>query len=138
MNVSNFIEKWSASGGAERANKDGFLAELCDVLGVPRPDPVTGDPEKDLYVFEADAVLLHEGDSHTVGKMDLYKHGCFLLEAKQGSDEGAKKLGTAKRGTPAWNIAMKDAYGQALGYARTLETPQGSVEASRRSPADLD
>jgi len=44
-----------------------------------------------------------------------------LLEAKQGSEAGAQKLGTAKRETPAWNIAMKDAYGQALKYARTVE-----------------
>ena len=31
-----FILRWSASSGAERANKDSFLNELCDVLGVPR------------------------------------------------------------------------------------------------------
>ena len=37
--VSAFIERWSKSGGAERANYQLFLAELCDVLGVPRPDP---------------------------------------------------------------------------------------------------
>lgn len=123
MELPAFISKWSASGAAERANKDAFLLELCDALGVPRPDPATGDPERDLYVFERDAVLTHEGGRVTIGRMDLYKDGCFLLEAKQGSEEGSRKIGTARRGTPAWNIAMRDAYGQALGYARTLPAP---------------
>ncbi|HXQ16543.1 MAG TPA: hypothetical protein VN814_18155 [Caulobacteraceae bacterium] len=39
MNVEDFIVRWTArEGGAERANYQGFLAELCDVLGVPRPE----------------------------------------------------------------------------------------------------
>jgi len=29
-----FMARWSASATAERANKDMFLTELCDVLGV--------------------------------------------------------------------------------------------------------
>ena len=29
QNLDAFIEKWAASGAAERANKDMFLAELC-------------------------------------------------------------------------------------------------------------
>ena len=123
MDIPSFISKWSASGAAERANKDAFLLDLCDVLGIPRPDPATGDPEHDLYVFERDAFLSHEGDRITIGKIDLYRHGHFLLEAKQGSEEGSKKIGAARRGTPAWNVAMRDAFGQALGYARTLADP---------------
>jgi hypothetical protein len=87
------------------------------------PDPVTGMAEKDLYVFEKDAILVHAGKPSTVGKIDLYRHQKFILEAKQGSDAGSKKHGTAKRGTAAWAVAMKDAYGQALQYARTLDEP---------------
>lgn len=34
-----FIARWSHVGAAERANYALFLTELCDVLGVPRPDP---------------------------------------------------------------------------------------------------
>jgi hypothetical protein len=78
---------------------------------------------RDAYVFEADAVVPHEGGTVTIGKIDLYKAGCFVLEAKQGSDAGAASLGTARRGTPTWHIAMRDAFGQALGYARTLAQP---------------
>ena len=123
MDIAAFIAKWSASEASERANKDAFLLELCDLLEVSRPDPATGDPDRDLYVFERDAVVPHAGGHTTVGKIDLYKAGFLLLEAKQGSRQGSKKLGTARRGTPAWNIAMRDAFGQALGYASTLAEP---------------
>lgn len=34
-----------------------------------------------LFLFEADAVTLHEGGLLSVGKMDLYKEGCFVLKA---------------------------------------------------------
>jgi hypothetical protein len=122
MGFSDFAKAWRETVG-ERANKDSFLIALCDELGVPRPSPTTGDSEKDTYVFERDAKIPHEGGMVTTGKIDLYKAGAFILEAKQGSEAGAKKIGTAKRGTPAWNIAMSDAYGQALGYAHSFDAP---------------
>jgi hypothetical protein len=123
LDPSIFIEKWRQSGASERANKDSFLRDLCDLLGVPHPDPATGDSERDQYVFERDAILVHGGDRHTVGKIDLYKQGCFVLEAKQGSERDSKKLGTARRGTAAWNVSMMEAFGQALQYASTIEEP---------------
>jgi hypothetical protein len=121
--LDEFVARWAASSGAERANKDSFLSELCDVLAVPRPEPTTGDPEKDRYCFEKDALTTHEGGKVSTGKIDLYKDGCFILEAKQGSEAGAAKLGTAKRGTAMWALAMQAAYGQALGYAQTFDNP---------------
>jgi hypothetical protein len=123
MLIADFIAKWAASSAAERANKDAFLIELCDVLDVPRPDPTTGDEKRDRYVFEKDALMPHAGGKVSRGKIDLYRAGAFILEAKQGSDATSKKLGTAKRDTPAWNVAMMSAYGQALAYARTFDEP---------------
>ncbi len=123
VDLQTFITKWRASGASERANKDSFLRDLCDVLGVPHPDAKTGDPERDRYVFEREAVLLHGGERHTVGFIDLYKHGYFVLEAKQGSDAESKKTGTARRGTPAWHVAMQEAFGQARMYTDTIELP---------------
>ncbi|HEX7580443.1 MAG TPA: type IIL restriction-modification enzyme MmeI, partial [Thermoanaerobaculia bacterium] len=90
IETGDFVAKWSASGAAERANKDAFLLDLCDLLGVPRPDPSTGDPERDRYTFERDVPGVHEGEKVTTRKMDLYKEGCFVLEAKQGSEEGSR------------------------------------------------
>ncbi|MDI1444637.1 DNA methyltransferase [Polyangium sp. 6x1] len=123
MDVAAFVEKWSASGASERANKDLFLAELCDVLGVPRPEPATGDPARDRYVFEKPIPMTQEGGKVTTKRADLYKHGCFLLEAKQAAAAGQKKSGKTQRGTDSWDLAMVDARGQALGYASALDEP---------------
>lgn len=123
MDVLDFVANWTASSAAERANKDSFLNDLCDVLGVARPNPTTGDPERDAYVFEADAFAIHEGGKTSIRKIDLLKRGCFILEAKQGSDAGSAKIGTARRDTPLWTLAMQSARGQAQGYARTLDEP---------------
>jgi hypothetical protein len=84
--IAGFIARWQASAAAERANYQLFLSELCDLLGVPPPEPTTGDPERNAYVFERD-VTFEEGDgTTTTGRIDLYKRACFVLEAKQGSD----------------------------------------------------
>ncbi len=92
------------------------------MLGVKEPDLKTGDPARDKYVFEGDVWLVDERGRPSVGKMDLYKEGHFVLEAKQGSDAG-KKLGTARRRTPGWYQAMNDAFGQALKNAKTQDRP---------------
>jgi hypothetical protein len=117
MPFEAFITRWSASGQAERANKDSFLNELCDVLAVERPHPKTGDLARDLYVFEKDVATTKAGGI-SFGHVDLYKDGCLLLEAKQGAASGPKR-----RDTPAWNQLMNDAHGQALGYAAHLDAP---------------
>ena len=123
MTFDELVAKWKDSGGAERANKDSFLNDFCEALGVERPSPTTGDPDLDRFVYERDALISHENGKVTIGKMDLYKEGCFILEAKQGSESGSKKVGTATRGSARWNIEMRDAFGQALGYAKTLDDP---------------
>lgn len=38
MTVAELTAKWSASGAAERANKDSFLIEICNQLGVRGPE----------------------------------------------------------------------------------------------------
>jgi hypothetical protein len=79
--ITTFIERWQASGAAERANYQLFLSELCDLIDVPRPDPTTPNDRHNAYVFERAVPLAHG----TTGRIDLYKRGCFVLEAKQGS-----------------------------------------------------
>lgn len=92
LDLAGFVQKWTTSAASERANKDAFLIELCDVLGVDRPNPTTGDNDKDTYVFERDARFAREGAAYTIGKIDLYKAGHLILEAKQGSDQDSKKV----------------------------------------------
>jgi hypothetical protein len=50
--IESFITRWENSGAAERANYQMFLSELCDILEVPRPDPTSPDPAKNLHVFD--------------------------------------------------------------------------------------
>lgn len=88
-NIEQFVSRWQASGAAERANYQLFLSELCDVLDVPRPDPCTPDETSNAYVFEK-PVPLPPGSP---GRIDLYRRGCFVLEAKQGSDALAPDAG---------------------------------------------
>lgn len=121
--IDNFIARWETSGAAERANYQLFLAELCDLLDAPHPHPTEPDESRNAYVFEK-AVPLPGG---TTGFIDLYKRGCFVLEAKQGSDQPAAsspaaklKKGTAVRGTAGWDTAMEAAKNQADRYARSL------------------
>jgi hypothetical protein len=122
LTLEGFVQKWLPSGASERANKDAFLLDLCTFLDVPAPDPKTDDPDRDVYVFEKDVRIQHE-DRYATLFIDLYKKDCFILEAKQGSGQDSKKVGTAKRDTPSWYTAMHDARGQAIQYASTFDEP---------------
>lgn len=136
MDYIQFAARWQASGGAERANYSLFLAELCDLLGVPRPDVTTDDPTQDAYVLER-AVAFDNGiGKASTKRMDLYKRGCFVLETKQGTtkrDDEAQaeraalglpttklRTGHAQRDTARWGQVMLAARQQALNYVRAL------------------
>lgn len=123
--VETFVHRWEQSGASERANYQLFLSELCDTLGVARPDPTVPDSAANGYVFER-AVTFHHGDgSSSSGRIDLYKRGSFVLEAKQGATTDTDGTTPARRGhglrdTPAWDDAMVRARGQAEQYLRAL------------------
>lgn len=135
MNYPDFEARWKPAGGAERANYGLFLQDLCDLLAVPRPDPTTDQPAQDAYVLER-AVEFNDGLKKSVGRIDLYRRGCFVLETKQGTDspDQQKKMeraelglspekrrkGHALRGTAQWEQMMQAARQQALGYVRAL------------------
>ncbi len=78
--VEAFITRWERSGAAERANYQLFLSELCDLLGVPRPDPATADDTRNAYVFERTVVFQHGDGNTSAGRVDLYKRGCSGLD----------------------------------------------------------
>ena len=118
---------------AERANAQPFLSELCDVLGVPRPDPAQGGIG--LYRFERNVTHYEADGSTTTRRIDLYRRSCFVCEAKQGgaphrqatlfSGETDAQRRANVRNTPAWVRHMQQAKGQAEGYARDLPTDEG-------------
>jgi hypothetical protein len=130
--VNVFISRWSSASPSERANSQLFLSELCDVLGVPRPEP----NREHGYGFEFEVTQHHTDGSSSKGRIDLYKRGCFVLESKQfqAAKEKATQLELAAReagleiressqpyrGSDAWDDAMIKARGQAECYVRSL------------------
>lgn len=130
--IGGFIARWDGTELAERANYIPFLNELCSVLGVPLPEPATRSGG--AYRFER-GVEHHEADRPTAKRrIDLYKRGCFVLEAKQGANPKQADLfglkseaerRSAIRRSPPWAQAMLEAKGQAEGYARDLPAEEG-------------
>ncbi|MBM4354428.1 MAG: class I SAM-dependent DNA methyltransferase [Deltaproteobacteria bacterium] len=135
--IIEFIERWKSSGASERANYQHFLLELCDALEVARPDPSGPDDEANQYVFEKAVTFRHGDGTTSVGRIDLYKRGCFVLEAKQGVDPGhfhvvlpmvgkkPRKTGHGQRGSAQWDHALVAARAQAEQYARALPASEG-------------
>ncbi len=122
--VRRFLAATSGSGGAELANAQSIINELCDVLHVPRPalKKATGD---NSYVFEED---VKDGKAHR--RVDLYRRGSFVFEAKQGVNvqapaaEAKPKAGHTKkvrgagvRDTTDWIDNMQAGRAQAGNYA---------------------
>jgi hypothetical protein len=146
--VGAFVRRWTAgAGGSERANYALFLVELCDLIGVGRPDPAGGETERNYYVFERAVRFRHDDGSTSPGRIDLYKKGCFVLEAKQskkrekggevyeqlafalesGHGAGAAVLerprikANSKPQLSSWDAFMRSARKQAENYARALD-----------------
>lgn len=140
--VEQFIAAWRDTGGSELANTQSFVNGLCEIIGVSAPDGSRADDSANDYVFER-RVFADNGDgTRSFGRIDCYRRGAFILEAKQGSDADRRaaeageddldlfgqtaarrmKRGTARRGTDGWTAAMIAAKGQAERYARALPT----------------
>ncbi len=141
--INAFLARWGdGDGGQERANYALFLSELCDVLDVPRPDQASHDAATNAYAFER-AVTFREPDGSTArGRIDLYKRGSFVLEAKQSRRPGGAKAipeqgdlllaeepAPAPRGkrnaSRAWDALMMNARRQAEDYAKALPLSEG-------------
>jgi SAM-dependent methyltransferase len=133
--VEGFISRWQGrEGGQERANYALFMTELCDLLGLPHPDPASAAHTSNDYVFER--VVREPGREGTVSsrRIDLYKKDCFVLEAKQSRQKGGIKevqgqsdlfvteaAPRGRRGAErAWDVLMLNARRQAEDYVRLL------------------
>ena len=140
-NIEDFIARWSKSAGAERANFQGFAYELCDLLNVARPTPSVSDADQNPYAFERAVKFKGDDGSTSPGRIDLYKRGCFVLEAKQSRQKGGKKelilagqpdlfvpdnQPQGKRNASrAWDVLMMNAKRQAEDYAKALPPSDG-------------
>ncbi len=130
--IDPFLTRWTArEGGAERANYGLFLIELCEMLGVERPEPAGHIKHLNKYNFDRQ---VGREDEHTKF-IDLYKSGCFILEAKQSRLPGGKKAVALQASLPGlepeqlgkrsikkgWDALMVNAKRQAEDYVFRLE-----------------
>ncbi len=123
--IDAFIKRWEASGASERANYQLFLTELCAVLEVEPPQPAGADDALNAYVFEKSVRFPNRDGSVSLGRVDLYKRGHFVLEAKQGANDGDAKPGHGIRGSEGWDQSMVRAKNQAERYVRALPAAEG-------------
>ncbi len=140
--LEKLIASGAASGGSELANYQLFVIGLCEALGLDRPNMASEQNDLNHYVFERTVAFKHPDGSTSAGRIDCYKRGCFVLEAKQSGkrlaarldakqlsllpeDAAQRKPGQAKRGTRSWDQVMLAARKQAEDYARALPNEHG-------------
>jgi len=110
-----FITRWhnvAVLPATELATAQSFVRDLCDLLGVPHPHPT----EAQDYQFERPVTFAHGDGSESAGRIDCYKRGAFVLEAKKLKAPGSKS---------AFDAALLAARSQAEGYARALPATEG-------------
>ncbi len=114
--VRTLIDRWRNADGAERANYQLFLTELCALLHLPQPEPSSQATEHNAYVFERRVDIANPDGSANRGFIDLYRRGAFVCEAKQsGKDLDSR----------GWDKAMLRAFHQAANYVRALPAAEG-------------
>jgi len=137
--IEEFITRWKGSGGNEMANFQAFATELVALLGLETIKVADAEGQNNDYRFERPVTFTHTGRKSR-GRIDLYRKGCFILEAKQGrhwntepkdqlallSDEQApKQKGHGKRGSAKFDDTLLRARNQADGYARAVSKEDG-------------
>lgn len=110
--AQDFIQKWSGITASELSTAQSFVMELCDLLGLEKPHP-TGEQD---YMFERPVTFSHGNGSTSAGRIDCYKRGHFVLEAK------ALKTGDHTKG---YDDGLLRARTQGEGYARALPAAEG-------------
>ncbi len=107
-----FIARWSGSTASELASAQSFVIDLCELLGVDKPHPT---PEQS-YMFERPITFAHGDGSTSPGRIDCYRRGHFVLEAKKFK---------APTHTKGFDDGLLRARSQAEGYARALPATEG-------------
>lgn len=116
-----------------------FLTELCALIDVAGPDPAIENERENAYVFERKIPARRVDGPTTSNYIDLYKRGCFVLEAKQSAKRvkqiaelrqleielPEQRIGSGRRGGAQWDTIMRNAREQAETYAKRLPPEEG-------------
>lgn len=135
--ITEFIARWTPSGGNELANSQPFFVVFCRLLGLPEHHPAQDVNEENAYSFERKVYLPRGDGSAELKRIDLSSRGRFILEAKQGRAgatratlalpvPGLTQFSAVRRGTRAWEEIMSSAKRQAETYVRSLPAREGS------------
>ena len=116
MTAEQFIARWQHASGSELANAQSFVRELAALLDQPPPNPAREDTRDNDYVFERRVIFRHGDGKTSEGRIDCYKRGHFVLEAKKLKQNAQSK---------GFDDAMLRARAQAEGYARALPAEEG-------------
>jgi hypothetical protein len=107
LRAKDFIARWANVTASEMSTAQSFVVDLCALLGVERPHPTALQD----YMFERPVTFQH-GDGHTsAGRIDCYRRGHFVLEAKNVRSSATPK---------SFDDAMLRARAQAESYCRAL------------------
>ena len=107
-----FIARWQGVAASELSTAQSFVIELCALLGVDKPHPT---PEQS-YMFERPITFVHGDGSTSAGRIDCYRRGHFVLEAKKSK---------AAAHTKSFDDGLLQARSQAENYARALPAHEG-------------
>ena len=107
-----FIERWQHNTASELATAQSFVMDLCELLGVTKPHPTA---EQD-YMFERPVTFAHGDGSTSAGRIDCYRRGHFVPEAKK------LKAGSHTKG---FDDGLLRARSQGEAYARALPGAEG-------------
>jgi hypothetical protein len=110
--VEAFIKRWQGHTASELSTAQSFVMALCELLGVEKPHPT---PEED-YMFERPVTFSHGDGSNSAGRIDCYRRGHFVLEAKK------LKAGAHTKG---FDDVLLRARSQGEAYARALPAAEG-------------
>ena len=116
QSAAAFLARWQHADGTELANYQLFVHGLATLLGVDHPQPAREDTRDNAYVFERRVTLARGDGTSSEGRIDCYKRGAFVLEAKK------VRAGAATKG---FDDALLRARSQAETYARALPADEG-------------
>ncbi len=112
LSTAAFIARWRGVSASELSTAQSFVIGLCDWLGVAQPHATPAQDD----LFERPITFLHGNGSSSAGRIDCYKRGHFVLEAKK------LKAGSHTQG---FDDGLLRARSQAEAYARALPAAEG-------------
>lgn len=107
-----FIDRWQGVTASELATAQTFVMDLCELLDVPKPHPTAAQD----YMFERPVIFTHGDGTTSAGRIDCYRRGHFVLEAKK------LKAGSHTKG---FDDGLLRARSQGESYVRALPANEG-------------